>query len=252
MTRGLLVISVFIKHSPESGSLTIGPDNKATCTLILPDVRYAPKGKLQHKLYKAPMYLVYSGYLMERLATDLLGELPMTSNGNKYILVVADYFTKWTESFALPNMEAETVATKIVEVVSRFGVPAIIHSDQGPQNKSNLFREMCKLLDIKKTHTTLYHPQSDGMVERFNRTLKTMLSVFVNEHHTDWDVHLPFVMMEYRSSMHETTGLTTNMMMLGQEVSIPLDLMYEMPPSIKEVTNNKWAWCLQARLENAH
>ena len=112
MTRGLLVISVFIKHSPESGSLTIGPDYKATCTLILPDVRYAPKGT-----NNAPMHLVYSGYPMERLATDLLGELPMTSNGNKYILVVADYFTKWTESFALPIMEAETVATKIVEEV---------------------------------------------------------------------------------------------------------------------------------------
>ena len=62
----------------------------------------------------------------------------MTSNGNKYILVVADYFTKWTESFALPNIEAETVATKIVEeVVSRFGLPAIIHSDQGPQYESS-------------------------------------------------------------------------------------------------------------------
>ena len=77
---------------------------------------------------------------MERFATDLPGELPMTSNENKYmyILVVADYFTKWTESFALPNIEAETVATKIVEeVVSRFGVQAIIHSDQGPQYESN-------------------------------------------------------------------------------------------------------------------
>ena len=90
------------------------------------------------------------------------------------------------------------------------------------------------------------------MVERFNRTLTTMLSGFVNEHHKDWDVHLPFVMMAYRSSMHETTGLTPNMMMLGREVSTPLDLMYEMPPSIKEIPNNKWVWFLQERLENAH
>ena len=96
------------------------------------------KRKAATQTNKAPMHLVYSGYPMERFATDLLGELPMTSNGNKYILVVADYFTKWTESFALPNILAETVATKIVEeVVSRFGVPAIIHSDQGPQYESN-------------------------------------------------------------------------------------------------------------------
>ncbi|XP_056006736.1 uncharacterized protein LOC130050548 [Ostrea edulis] len=141
-------------------------------------------------------------------------------------------------------MEAETVATKIVEdVVSRFGVPAVIHSDQGPQYESKLFKEMCRVLD----NTTLYHLQSDGIVERFNRTLTTMLSGFVNEHHTDWDVHLPFIMMAYRSSVHETPGMTLNVMMFGREVSTPLDLMYK----AKEVSNKKWSWYLQERLENA-
>ena len=74
----------------------------------------------------------------------------------------------------------------------------------------------------------------------------------MTEHHTGWDVYLPFVMMAYRSSMHETTGLTANMMMLGREVSTPFDLMYEMPPSIEEVPKNEWAWCCQEQLENAH
>lgn len=78
------------------------------------------------------------------------------------------------------------------------------------------------------------------MVERFNRTLTTMLSGCVNEHHTDWDVHLPYVMMAYRSAQHETTGMTPNMLMLGRETATPLDLMYEMPPQIKETPNNKW------------
>lgn len=151
---------------------------------------------------KAPMQIVGSGSPMERIATDILGELPETDNGNRYILVVADYFIKWTECFAMPNMESKTVATKIVEeVITRLGVPDTIHSDQGRQYESELFQETCKLLDIQKTHTTPYHPQSDGMVERFNRTLTTMLSAFVNEHHSDWDVHLPYVMMAYRSSI---------------------------------------------------
>lgn len=199
------------------------------------------------------MHLVYSGYPLEKIATDILGELPQTANGNKYILVVADYFTKWTEAFALPNIEAKTVAAKIVEeFIVRLGVPEVMHSDQGLQYESRLFQEMCKLLDIQKTHTTPYHPQSDGMVERFNRTLTTMLSGFVNEHHTDWDVHLPYVMMAYRSAQHETTGMTPNMLMLGRETATPLDLMYEMPPQIKETPNNKWVWELQERLESAH
>ena len=79
-------------------------------------------------------------------------------------------------------MEAVTVAKILVnEVIARFGIPNQIHSDQGKQFESKLFKELCQLLQIDKTRTTPYHPQSDGMVERFNRTLVTMLSNFVND-----------------------------------------------------------------------
>ena len=74
---------------------------------------------------------------------------------------------------------------------------------------------MCKILGIEKTHTTAYHPESDGMVEHFNRTLATMLSALVSSNHKDWDEHLPYVMMAYRSTEHETTGMTPNMLMFG-------------------------------------
>lgn len=149
---------------------------------------------------KAPMQIVGSGSPMDRITTDILRELPETDNGNRYILVVADYFTQWTECFAMPNNESKTVATKIVEeVITRLGVPDTVHSDQGRQYESELFQETCKLLDIQKTYTIPYHPQSDGMVERINRTLTTMLRAFENKHHSDRDVHLPYVMMAYRS-----------------------------------------------------
>lgn len=190
---------------------------------------------------------------MERIATDILGELPMTEKGNRYILVISDYYSKWTESFPMKNMEAETVAKIIVEqFIVRLGVPYVIHSDQGSQFESRLFTEVCKLLGIKKTRTTPYHPKSDGMVERFNKTLATMLSAYVDEHHKDWDVHLPYVMMAYRSAEHETTGFTPNSLMLGREVATPLDIMYEMPPDVNEVPQHKWAWELKARMEEAH
>ena len=201
----------------------------------------------------APMQIVRSGYPMERIAVDILGELPRTENGNKYILVVGDYFTKWTECFPMPNMEAVTVARILVnEVFSRFGIPGKIHSDQGRQFESNLFQEMCRILQIEKTRTTAYHPQSDGMVERFNRTLTAMLSAFVSDHHTDWDEQLPIVMMAYRSAEHETTGQTPNMLMFGRETTTPLDILYEMPPAIKEIPANWWVWEIQERLESAH
>ena len=147
------------------------------------------KGPNQTK--KAPMQVTRSGYPMERIAVDILGELPETEQGNKYILVVSDYFTKWTESYPMPNMEAVTVARLMIEqMICRFGIPRKIHSDQGRQFESQLFSEMCRLLQIEKTRTTPYHPESDGMVERFNRTLCGMLSAYVAENHRDWDIHL--------------------------------------------------------------
>lgn len=137
------------------------------------------------------MKVVESGIPMERVATDILGELPKTDRGNRCILVVSDYFTKWTESFAMPNIEAQTVAKILVEeVFAKLGVPRILHSDQGRQYESNLFQELCALIHIEKTRTLPYHRQSDGMVEQFNRTLATMLSAYVNDHQTNIGMNL--------------------------------------------------------------
>ncbi|KAL3853041.1 hypothetical protein ACJMK2_016625 [Sinanodonta woodiana] len=140
---------------------------------------------------------------MDRIALDIMGPLPETSIGNKYILVIGDYFTKWTEAFALPNQDAIAVASVLVEeIICRFGVPQQIHSDKGTQFESEIFQEICRLLGIENTRTTAYHPQSDGMVERFNRILAAMLSAYVNEHQDNWDEHLPYLTMAYRAGIH--------------------------------------------------
>ena len=116
---------------------------------------------------------------MERLAIDVLGPLPTTEAGNKYLLITADYFTKWVEAYPLPNQEAVTVAEALVKnFVCQFGVPLIIHSFQERNFESLVFPEMCRLLGIHKTRTTPLHPQSDGMVERFNRTIKDQHQTF--------------------------------------------------------------------------
>jgi hypothetical protein len=108
---------------------------------------------------RAPMQIVGSGILMKKIATDILCELPETDRGNHHILVVSDYFTKWKEALALQNMESETIVCEIMDqVITRFGVPSIIHSDKGHQYESKVFSEMCQLLGITKTWTTSYHP----------------------------------------------------------------------------------------------
>ena len=139
---------------------------------------------------------------------DILGPLPLTPRGNRYVLVVTEYFTKWTESYAIPNQEAETVAEKLVsEFVCRFGVPRELHSDQGTNFESKVMTEVCKLLDIEKTRTSPLHPQSDGQVERYNRTLIEMLRGKLQENQEDWDLQLQTCMMAEVQSMNPLVKL---------------------------------------------
>ena len=123
-------------------------------------------------------------------------------------------------------MEAVTVANVVVrEFISRFGAPKQLHTDQGWNFQSKLFREMCSILNIDKTRTMPLRFQSEGMVEQFNRTLDAMLFKFVDEKQKHWDLYLPLLMIAYRSSVHEYTGFSPNEMMLDCEALLPLNLV---------------------------
>ena len=122
------------------------------------------------------------------------------------------------------NQEASTVAEKIVEkFVTIFGVPRQIHSDQGSNFESQVFQEMCKIIVSDKTRTTAFRPQSDGLAERANRTVKTMVSKFVSENQKDWDKYLSVLTMAYNSSVQESTGLSPSKIMFGREMNLPID-----------------------------
>ena len=121
---------------------------------------------------------------MERTATDILGPLPETDKGNRYILVISDYFTKWVEATD-SRSKSRTVAICLVnEVISRFGCRDTFIQIR-EDFESQLYQEVCLLLDIKTTRTAPYHPQSVGMVKRFNKTLEGLLRAFVNGEHSD-------------------------------------------------------------------
>ena len=136
-----------------------------------------------------------------------MGPLPETNRGSKYVLVAADCFTKWVEVYGIPNQEALTVAVKLVdEMFCRFSPPEQIHSDQGRQFESELIKEICKLLQIKKSHTTPYRPQGNGMVERFNRTLLDMLATAVGDNPADWENYIHKLCFAYNTSVHSSTG----------------------------------------------
>ena len=111
----------------------------------------------------------------------------------------------------------------------RFGFPHRLHFDQGSEFDSELVRDVYKLLSIHKTRTTAYHPQSDGQVERANRTVRSMLTALVNEARDDWDNHSPYILFAYRASVHSTTKCTPNLLMLNHETNLPINLMDPLP-----------------------
>ncbi|VDI23711.1 Hypothetical predicted protein [Mytilus galloprovincialis] len=204
---------------------------------------------------KAPMKQYLVGAPWERMAIDILGPLPISVNNNRYLMVVQDYFSKWTEAIPIPDTEAVTVARKFVErIVTIFGVPLSIHSDQGSNFESNVFKEMCIILGIHKTRTTPFRPKSDGMVEKSNSTIETMLSAFVSKHQRDWDEYIYLLMLAYRSSEHESLGTSPCSMLFGREVNLPVDLVLGRPETEKSLLHLKtvYAYELSQKLEVIH
>ena len=170
----------------------------------------------------------------ERIAIDITGPHPVSKSGNRFILTVLDHFSKWTEAFAIRNHEAITVAQLLADqVFARFGIPRQLLSDRGQEFESNLMKELCLALGIDKLRTTAYKPSTNGALERFHRTLNSMLAKVVADHHRDWDERLQSVMAAYRASPHSSTVFSPNYVLLGRECRAPLDLLVG-PPEAEE------------------
>ena len=159
----------------------------------------------------------------DRVGVDII-QFPKSHMGNKYAIVFIDYLTKWPEVFATPDQSALTIARILVEnIVSRHGVPSELLSDRGAAFLSRLVKEVCKLLGVKKTNTTAYHPQTDGLVERFNRTLTDMLAKTVEKSGRNWDVQLPYVLFAYQSSPQESTLESPFFLLYGRDPKLPTE-----------------------------
>ena len=197
--------------------------------------RSGPPQKHRHSLVDWKI-----SYPFHHIGLDFLGPLP-TSNGCRYILLIGDHFTKWYEAIPLPDQTAATTSDALLERwICRFGCPYSIHTDRGTNFESQLFANLLKKLEIDKTRTTAFHPQSNSVIERMNRTLLNMLAKCIDEDQTNWSVKLPYVLMAYRSSVHESTGFTPHYLVFGHEMSLPLDLMYRPPPSMTPIDVHNW------------
>ena len=163
----------------------------------------------------------------ERVAMDLLDVSVISAKGYKYILVVCDYFTKYTEAYPLKDKTARSVADALMDIwLPRYGFPLFLHSDQGKEFDNAMIHTLSELLGTVKTKTTPYHPRSDGLVERFNRTLLAMLAMFVSQEHDNWDDLLPFMMLAYNTTVHTSTGFTPYRLVFGDECNLPGNLVH--------------------------
>jgi len=181
-----------------------------------------------------------------------LSGLPATPDGKKYILVLTDYFTKWACAFALPDAEASTCMRAMYDgFFADFGLHRQLHSDLGKNFESKLFYELCLLAGVNKSHTTAFHPQSDGQTERMNRTLLQMLKTTADDNPATWPRLLPTGMAAYRTTVHKTTGMTPNMAMLGREVMMPAALIAR-PPEEPHRTTVPFMRDFRDTLRDAH
>ena len=168
---------------------------------------------------KAPMSSVPIGKPWEMVAVDVL-QVPISSQNNRYLLVVQDYFTKWVEAIPMPDQTAVRITNELVKLFSMLGLPQIVHSDQGQNFESTVLKQTLEAFDIGKSRTTAYHPQGYGLVERFNRSLLQLLRSFVQSE-SDWERYLLLVLYAYRTSKHASTGVSPFQLMFGRHPKLP-------------------------------
>ena len=158
-----------------------------------------------------------------QIAMDIVGPLPRSRAGNKYILVVCDYATRYPEAIPLRSIDAEHVAEELLKIFARVGVPEEIQTDKGSNFTSQLLAELYRFLHVHPIRTTPYHPQTDGLVERFNQTLKSMLRKAATEDGKGWDKLLPYLLFAYREVPQASTGFSPFELFYGRQVRGPLD-----------------------------
>ena len=200
---------------------------------------------------KSPLTPIPVGGAFDRVGVDII-QFPTSKHGNKYAVVFVDYLTKWPEVFAVKDQTAHTVAQLLVEhIISHHGVPAELLSDRGANFLSGLLQEVCSLMGIHRLNTTAYHPQTDGLVERFNRTLTDMLAKTVTRDGADWDDQLPYVLFAYRAAAQESTRESPFFLLYGRDPRLPTETALSAPVDRKELDLGEYGRNLVSNLTQA-
>ena len=178
---------------------------------------------------RPPLTPIPVGGPFDRVGVDVL-QLQKTKHGNEYAVIFVDYLTKWLEVFATADQTATSIAKLLVEeIVSRHGVPHQLLSDLGLTFLSKLLLTICDFMGIKKVNTSANHPQSDALVESFNRTLTDMLAKSVTAGEKEWDEWRPYVLFAYRTTLQASTDESPFFLLYGRVPQLPSDVILSPP-----------------------
>ena len=202
---------------------------------------------------RAPLKSIKSSQPMELLCVDFLG-LEMSKGGFENILVITDHFTKYSQAFPTRNQTASTTAKVLfANFFVHYGFPKHILSDQGRNFEGKIIQHLCSLTGIKKLRTTPYHPMSNGLCERFNRTLLGMLRTLTHDRKSDWKSYVPKLVHAYNCTKQDSTQFSPFFLMFGREPRLPVDIMFDLDSSdVDTVDESKFVSELRKQLEYAY
>ena len=205
--------------------------------------------KAPHLPHRAPLVSIESSSPLELVCTDFVG-LEESLGRYPNILVITDHFTKYSIAVPTRNQEAKTVAKILVdEFIVHYGIPKKLHSDQGGSFEAKVIHQICKLLGIKKSRTTAYHPEGNGITERYNRTLISMLKSLEPAKKVNWKAHLAPLCHAYNCTKHESTGYSPFYLMFGRAPRLPIDVFLGVP---EETGIHSIAYDVKERLTYAY
>ena len=194
--------------------------HRDVCSYVAKCVRCIKRESHPHT---APMVPIHVSHPMELIHLDFLKIEP--SKGNyENVLIVTDHYTRYAQAYACKNQTALTTARCLWEqFIRHYGFPHRILTDQGTNFEAELFKDLCDIAATEKVRTTSYHPQGNGLYERFNSTLLNMLGTLTPEQKVDWKAHLLTMCNAYNSTVHSTTGFSPYFLMFGRHPRLPID-----------------------------
>ena len=187
------------------------------------------RGKPQKR--PEPLHPLPVGQPFDRVGIDFLGPLPRTNSGNRHIIVATDYLTKWPEAYPVPDSTALSTAQFLYEyVVTRHGAPKELLSDRGKSFVNQVVTHLSEHWNFRHTLSSAYHPQTNGLVERYNKTLAETLAKIFFRKPFEWDELIPSALFAYRTTRHETTKKTPFYLMYGCEATYPIETVLTTSP----------------------